>query len=198
MSEQSIDEPLIGLSIDSAPEMPRWRPLVHWAMSIPVLIFAIAPIILAIVGWVVAWFAILFTGRMPVMAHNFITLWLRFYYRLYAFLFGLTTAYPPLTFSPGGTDDGEQEGVTITMPGLEERTSRLALIHMILAIPHLIILYVLWIGFLLAGAAAWVVVLVTGRYPQGLRGFMIGVLTWQFRVHAYVGMLFGPYPRFGF
>jgi hypothetical protein len=197
MSEQPQGEPLVGYEIGGPLEMPRWRPLVQWAMAFPHFIFAIAPIILGIVGWVWAWFAILFTGRMPVMAHNFITLWLRFHYRLYAFFFGLTTAYPPLTFSPGGPDDADHEGVTVTLPGLQAQTSRLALIHMILAIPHLLILAFLWIVFLLAGAVAWVAVLITASYPAGLRAFMIKVLAWQLRVQAYVGMLDGQYPRFG-
>ena len=202
MSEASAGAPQgeldLALEIDSPLDMPRWRPLAHWAMAFPLYIFAIAPIILGIFAWIVAWFAILFTGRMPVMMHNLITLWIRFHYRLIAFVFGLTIAYPPLTFSPGGPDDGDHNGVTITMPGLRGETSRLALIHSIMAIPHAIVLFFLGFAFLGAGAVAWFAVLITGKYPAALHGFMINVLFWQLRVQAYVGMLYEQYPRFGF
>jgi hypothetical protein len=192
-------EPAVStLQVDGALEMPRWRPLVQWAMAIPVIIMGVFVQVLGIFALLIAWFAVLFTGRMPTLMHNLITLWIRFHFRLFSFIFGWTIVYPPLTFSPGGPDDGEYDTVTVTMPGLEGETSRVALIHWLMAIPHLIILAALGYAVLAVGAISWFAVLFTGRYPEGLRKFMIDVANWQLRVQAYVGMLNSDYPKFGF
>lgn len=190
-------EPALAYVVDGALEMPNWRPLVQWAMAIPVAIVGIAAYIVGAIGWIIAWFAILFTGKMPPSMHNMITLFLRFQFRLYAFYYGWTIVYPPFAFSGGGDDDGKYDTVTITLPEPKEEISRLALIHWLMAIPHLIILYFLGIALFFVGAISWFAVLFTGKYPEGLRDFMIKVASYQFRVMAYVGMLYEPYPKFG-
>lgn len=45
-------------------------------------------------------------------------------------------------------------------------------------------------------AIAWVVILITGRYPETLYGFAIGVLAWSTRVAAYMLLLRDEYPPF--
>jgi Domain of unknown function (DUF4389) len=66
----------------------------------------------------------------------------------------------------------------------------------ILAIPHLIVLYVLNIVVSIVVFLAWFAALFTGRNPEGLRTFTIGVLRWQTRVWAYYGLLTDSYPPF--
>lgn len=190
-------EPALAYEVDGPLEMPHWRPLVQWLLAIPVAIVSIAAWIVGYIGWIIAWFAILFTGKMPPAMHNMITIWLRFNYRLMAFYLGWTLVYPPFAFSGGGADDGKYESVTITMPEPGEKISRLALIHWLMAIPHMIILYFLMIAMWIVGAIAWFAVLFTGKYPEGMRDFMIKVATYQFKVYAYVSMLYEPYPKFG-
>ena len=191
-------EPALAYEIDGPLEMPHWRPLVQWAMAIPVMIVGIAAYIIGALGWLVAWFAILFTGKMPAAMHNWITIYIRFMYRLWAFYFGWTLVYPPFVFSGGGADDGKYESVSVTLPEHQEETSRLALIHFIMAIPHMILLYFLMIAVWVVGVICWFAVLFTGKYPEGLRDFMIRVTTYQFKVYSYVGMLYEPYPKFTF
>jgi len=69
---------------------------------------------------------------------------------------------------------------------LDEPLSRWKwLVKWLLAIPHWFLLIFLWIGFVLATIAAFVVLLFTGRYPRGLFDYNVGVLRWTWRVSFY-------------
>ena len=86
---------------DAETELNRWLPLIKWFLAIP---HYVALIVLSVVGLViviVAWFAILFTGRYPAGMFTFVVGVLRWYNRVagYAFLL-VTDRYPPFRLSP--------------------------------------------------------------------------------------------------
>ena len=64
-------------------------------------------------------------------------------------------------------------------------------------IPHVIVLAVLALGALITVLVAWFAILFTGRYPQALFNYVVGVGRWALRVQAYATLLVtDQYPPF--
>ncbi|MCZ7532061.1 MAG: DUF4389 domain-containing protein [Acidimicrobiia bacterium] len=68
----------------------------------------------------------------------------------------------------------------------------------LLAIPHFIVLFFLWLGFMVLTVAAGFSILFTGRYPRSIFDFNVGVLRWTWRVSYYTYGALGSdrYPPF--
>jgi hypothetical protein len=83
---------------DAERELNRWLPLVKWLLAIPHFIVLVFLDIAAIVVVVVAWFAILFTGRYPRGMFDFVQGVIRWNNRVIAYALVLVTdRYPPFS-----------------------------------------------------------------------------------------------------
>jgi Domain of unknown function (DUF4389) len=86
---------------DAKNDLNRWLPLVKWFLAIPHYIVLIFLNIAAVVVVIIAWFAILFTGRYPRGMFDFVVGVLRWELRVAAYAFVLVTdRYPPFTLAP--------------------------------------------------------------------------------------------------
>jgi hypothetical protein len=88
----------VTFEIDYPESMGRFAPLYKWLLVIPSVIVLYLVLLVAVIMWVLAWFAILFTGKFPRGMFNFIVGTMRWSTRVYAYAFYLLTdAYPPFS-----------------------------------------------------------------------------------------------------
>ena len=83
---------------DAARDLNRWVPLVKWFLAIPHYFALVVLAVAALVCVVIAWFAIIFTGRYPRGLFNFVLGVLRWELRVEAYMWLLITDnYPPFS-----------------------------------------------------------------------------------------------------
>ena len=96
------------------------------------------------------------------------------------------------------TDEAQSLRLAIRYPDAKTELNRwLPLVKWLLAIPHYIVLFFLFIAAFVCVVIAWFAILFTGRFPRGLFDFLVGVGRWSVRVTAYTFLLATDrYPAF--
>jgi len=202
----------LRLDASESPDASRWLWIVKFILVIPHLIVLAFLWLAYTVLTVIAFFAILFTARYPRAIFDFNVGVLRWSWRVgyYSFSVNGTDLYPPFTLEEV---PGYPTRLEVDYPPKLSRG--LVLVKWLLAIPHLIIVAIFaggtWfavnatdtdlpvnsgglIGILVL--VALVVLLFTGKYPQPLYDFVMGMNRWVLRVVAYVGLMTDEYPPF--
>jgi hypothetical protein len=141
--------------------------------------------------WLATMLMIVFRVRYPRWWFDFARELTRFGARVSAYLFLLTDQYP-------STVEEQSVHLEIDYPNVEQDLNRwLPLVKWLLAIPHYIVLAVLGVVAIVVWVIAWFAILFTGRYPQALFDYVVGVGRWGLRVSAYVSLLVtDQYPPF--
>jgi hypothetical protein len=160
----------------------------------PILIIPIA-IVLSLLSSGLAFATLLmivFRVRYPRWWFDFARELARLNMRVGAYAALLTDSYP-------STTKDQAVHLDIDYPDAQKDLSRwLPLVKWLLAIPHFVILAVLWIFAFFAIIVAWFAILITGRYPKGIFDYVVGVFRWSVRVSAYMYLLVtDKYPPFG-
>ena len=137
----------------------------------------------------ISWFAILFTGRHPDGLWRLSAFYLRWRVRVSAYTALLCDEYPPFG------DDPYPASLELRAPEGERDRMTVAL-RVVLAIPHLLIIWLLGIAWGFTTLVAWFAILFTGRFPAGLYRFSMGIFRWITRVEAYLLLLHDEYPPF--
>jgi hypothetical protein len=192
--------------------LSRWLWVVKWILLIPHYIVLAFLWLAFLILWVVAFFAILFTGRYPRGIFDFNLGVLRWTWRVafYGYSALGTDRYPPFSLQE---EPDYPATLDVTYP---ERLSHwLPLVKWLLAIPHVILVGIfvggwgwgwnwgdhVW-GIGIAGLVGILVViagfvlLFTGSYPRSLFDFTLGLDRWVLRVVAYLGLMRDEYPPF--
>jgi hypothetical protein len=182
---------------DPPERVANWRPLVHWLLVIPHLVVVYVLQIVAEVLAIVSWFIILFTGSLPSGIANFQVMFLRYYARMGTFFAFLREEYPPFSFTTSAADPGDDPRVRLDVtPALTDRNRLTVAFRIILVIPHAIVVALLGLAMYIVVLIAFFAVLFTGRWPVGLRDFVLGFARWALRVEAYIFLLTDEYPPF--
>jgi hypothetical protein len=134
---------------------------------------------------------IIFRQRYPRWWFDFSRELTRFEARVAAYAALLTDQYP-------STVEEQSVHLEIDYPDVEGDLNRLMpLVKWFLAIPHYIVLAVLWAAAVVVIIIAWFAILFTGRYPRSLFDFVVGAGRWTLRVQAYAFLLVtDQYPPF--
>lgn len=185
----------LGAEVADLPIVERWRPLVNWVLIVPHHIWLG---LLTLGSWfvsIISWFAILFTGRMPETWSDYLVGVLRYQWRVTCYLYAWTNLYPSFNPVAGHIDPGDYPAVLYCAREVD-RNRVTVFFRAFLAIPQFVAIYFVGIAAGIVLLIAWFAVLVTGRWPQGMRDFAIGYVRWQIRLTAYLLLVSDVYPPF--
>lgn len=183
--------------VDSPYEIARWRPLVQWLLFIPHAVISYALRSLACVVALMYWLVLLFTGRLDRGLYGMMALYERYDSRATGYLVGFSETFPPFDFRAGGADNEAYTPVRLNLPEPPATGSRKLALNVLLAIPHYVVLFLYAIAAVVVAVIGWFAVLFTGRWPQGMRDFLVRVSNYHYRVWLYATMVHTAYPKFG-
>jgi hypothetical protein len=107
-----------------------------------------------------------------------------------AYVMLMRDEYPPFSWDPG------RYPVTYSVEYPAELSRWMIFVKWLLAIPHIVVLGLLYIGAIVALLVAWFSILFTKRFPESLFRYIVGVFRWQQRVYAYAYLMRDEYPPF--
>lgn len=187
-----------SLTVESPERIANWRPLLQWLLAVPHwIIVNVLGYVITVVSFI-SWIAILFTGRLPAGLANFQIMYLRYSARLNAYAGFLHSSYPPFAFDMTGDDPGGTPVSVNVQPQLDGRNRLTTLVRLILAIPAMLFALIVGIISFVLHLLGFLAVLFTGRWPDGLRGWIVSVMGVDLRLGAYMGLLTDDYPPFSF
>ena len=178
-----------GLEISYPTELNRWLPLVKWLLAVPHYIALFFVGIGALFVLIYAFFVVLFTGRWPRGAFDFVVGALRWSYRVIAYTHLMTDEYPPFSL-----EDDPQYPVRVNVAYPEHIDNWRPLVQWLLAIPYVFVAVLLYYVTAAMTVVAFFTVLFTKQIPRGVFEAMMPGLRWEVRGTAYAYFMADEYP----
>ena len=178
--------------VDYEPSRSRLTTFFRPLLVIPHLIVLWLWGIAAGVVVIIAWFALVVTGRYPQGMYDFVAAYLRFSTFVNGYAWLLCDPYPPYS-----GDASVAYPVRLRIGPPRPRYDRLKTgFRFLLAIPVLIIVYAMQIVYQLGALLAWFAIVITGRQPDGLQDMIVLGLSYQQRAYAYLALVSEEWPAF--
>jgi len=187
VSESAVTDHAVRLVVTDDLRRSRLTVFFRLLLVIPHVIVLGLWGIAAEVAVVIAWFAGVILGRVPVGLHVFLASFVRYATRVRAYFGILANPYP--SFGSGGTYPVDVE---IDPAAPQSRVT--VFFRLLLAIPALILAYVFQIGLNIVALFGWIVSVIMGRMPEGLENLGVYCLRWETQTWAYMFLLTGRYP----
>jgi hypothetical protein len=159
-------------------------------LAIPLLLWAVLWAVLAVLAYIVNWFATLFMGQSPDGLHNFLATFLRYTTHVRAYTLLVADPYPPFT----GKEGTYPIDLEVDPPQRQNRWT--VFFRGILAIPALFLSNLLSQLNQLLAIFSWFIALITGRVPEGIRNFAALAIRIETQTYAYAMLLTSRYPSF--
>lgn len=181
----------VSFEADYVEQRNRLSAFFRLILAIPLAIWLYVYAIAASVVVVIAWFAIVITGTYPRGLYDFAGGFTRYVARATGYTALLCDPYPRF----GGSDDPAYP-VRMHFEPLERYSRLKTLFRIILAIPIVVLRYVMNLMLEIGAVAAWFVIVLTGKMPRGLFDLMVLANSYIARSDAYVLLLSETYPPF--
>ena len=192
MESTAVSAPVqhpIRLVVNDDLQRTRLTVFFRLILAIPLMLWAVLWAVVAVLAYIVNWFATLFMGQSPDGLHNFLATFLRYTTHARAYLLLVADPYPGFTGKPGYPVDLE-----IDPPQRQNRWT--VFFRGILAIPALFLSNLLSQLNQLLAVFSWFIALITGRVPEGLRNFAALAIRIETQTYGYVLLLTDRYPSF--
>jgi hypothetical protein len=182
----------VTFEADYAPKRSRLSVLFRFILVLPLYVWAYFYGIAAFIAIAIAWVALVITGQYPQGLYGFVAGYTRFSSLLMAYVTLLTDEYPPFL----GSQPPAGYPVRMDFERLSHYSRLKTLFRIILAIPIVILRYVMGLLLEIGAFASWVVIILLGRLPRGLFDLMVLANSYTARSDAYIYLLTETYPPF--
>jgi hypothetical protein len=187
VATQTSDEHPIGLIVTDDLRRSRLTVFFRLLLAIPSVIWLALWGIVALIALLVAWFAALFTGRVPDSLHGLLASFIRFATRVTSYILLLANPFPGFTNGQSYPID-----VRIDSPAAQNRWT--VFFRIFVAIPALILSSVFRSVNNVIALLSWFYILVTGGMHEGMRNISAWLLRFEVQTYGYVFLLTGRYP----
>ncbi|HET8607604.1 MAG TPA: DUF4389 domain-containing protein [Gaiellaceae bacterium] len=171
----------------------------RWRLTVLLRLLLAAPHLVVLSGWqivallvaIVSWFAALARGTVPRGLHEFLARFLRYQVHVNAYAWLVADPFPGFRGWPGTYP------IDLVVAPPAPQTRWKTALRIVLAIPAYVFAYVLTYVLEIVAVFAWIVALLIGRVPKGMRDLSAYCLRYQAQTFGYLLLVTDRYPSLG-